>query len=609
MYISKVQVEGGFLDGLDLSLANGLNTIIGSRGTGKTSIIQLIRFATGSQNSNSDFFEENENHARSILGDGQVTVTFTTPNGDTIQSTRVSDDDKHRSAYEFDVPIIYSQTEIERIGLLPSSRLKLIDGFLVSDRKLFQAESGLISKIKSLTTQASSIRGNLDELLSQTDRGAELTTQLKLLQKDEKKIESTSTEIKALNYKIKLLADDISSLSVADNQWNRLKDAMTKRLFGINSLIENWSAADSILENFKEEDLYIDASIKALKKLNEAKALTAKMVEKASEQLQVNQAKKMQAENEARELRNKVNEFEKGFGEVSRKLQVLKSQLAQLSSLKEHANVLKNEISETLKKRDTYFDELDQLRHRRFEARQNVVSMLNKRLSPTIYCEVEHLGQKNRYEREIANQLRGSGLRFKDIAAFLSDNVSPRELVNWAEGFEFKLMAKVTDMSEDRAARFLSALRKGDLGSLATVEIEDDVFLFLLDGADRKPLDILSMGQRCTVILPIILEREDTIIILDQPEDHIDNAFIADTLIKSIEDRVKKGQLIVSTHNANIPVLGGSDKVILLESDGKRGFVKLSEKLDHPSSVNAITSLMEGGKKAFEARAKFYSEN
>lgn len=50
----------------------------------------------------------------------------------------------------------------------------------------------------------------------------------------------------------------------------------------------------------------------------------------------------------------------------------------------------------------------------------------------------------------------------------------------------------------------------------------------------------------------------ERILIVDQPEDHIDNAFIADTLIKSILARPANGQLLFSTHNANIPVLGSA---------------------------------------------------
>jgi hypothetical protein len=64
--------------------------------------------------------------------------------------------------------------------------------------------------------------------------------------------------------------------------------------------------------------------------------------------------------------------------------------------------------------------------------------------------------------------------------------------------------------------------------------------------------------------------------------------------------------MIFSTHNANIPVLGNADRVILLGSDGTRGFVRHAGALDDPKSVDAITTVMEGGIEAFDKRAKFY---
>jgi hypothetical protein len=117
----------------------------------------------------------------------------------------------------------------------------------------------------------------------------------------------------------------------------------------------------------------------------------------------------------------------------------------------------------------------------------------------------------------------------------------------------------------------------------------------------------LSTGQRCTVILPIVLRHVDRVVIVDQPEDHIDNAFIADTLIKAILERDPNGQIIFSTHNANIPVLGSADYVVQMGSDGHRGFPVVHGELDSPSVVNAISTVMEGGADAFRRRAAFYS--
>lgn len=96
------------------------------------------------------------------------------------------------------------------------------------------------------------------------------------------------------------------------------------------------------------------------------------------------------------------------------------------------------------------------------------------------------------------------------------------------------------------------------------------------------------------MILPIILQNDNQVVILDQPEDHIDNAFIAETLIPSILECARTGQLIIITHNANIPVLGAANNIIHLESDGKRGYIKDSGELNNKTIISTISRIMEG---------------
>jgi predicted ATPase len=108
------------------------------------------------------------------------------------------------------------------------------------------------------------------------------------------------------------------------------------------------------------------------------------------------------------------------------------------------------------------------------------------------------------------------------------------------------------------------------------------------------------------VILPITLEHKERVLVVDQPEDHLDNAFVVDTLIKAIRNRSDSSQMLVSTHNANIPVLGDASQVITMGSDGQRGFVSHVGPLDDQATVEAISLIMEGGREAFARRARFY---
>ena len=605
MYIKKIHIEGGFLSGLDLNLEEGLNTIIGARGTGKTSLVQLLRYATGSQTFTELDNTENEEHAKSVLGDGQITVTFQDKNEDEIISKRGADDVGYRSTADFVEPIIFSQTEIEKIGKLESSRLELIDSF--HERSIKWTEPKLVSMIKSLTKDINLKRKNLDSMKDETKQLSQLNVELRTLAKQQGTLSASNKKTIALNEKIQKLHDKISVLAVEIQRLELVGKEIDQRLSNSRNVIEKWRRLPS---KFVEDK----ANIEVVRKLQQSRFNIEAAISDLSEvslmigeKLDSSNEEKIKLEQESYELRKRVSEHEKGYGEVSRNLQLVKSKIARFSAFDGLVKEGLEELEKTVSQRNSLFDELEKLRGGNFAKRLEVVENLNSKLGPAIHIEIEHQGQIEYYSKVIIDELKGSGLRVAEIAAQISEQVSPRELMYWIENFEYEQLAQVINISSDRAARLLSALRDTDVGLIGTTYVEDSVSFFLLDGTNRKSIEDLSLGQRCTVVLPIILEKQGAIIVLDQPEDHIDNAFIADTLIRSIRNRSASDQLIITTHNANIPVLGEASLVVLLESDGKRGFVKFREPLDDKKSIQAITTLMEGGKTAFETRANFYS--
>ncbi len=210
------------------------------------------------------------------------------------------------------------------------------------------------------------------------------------------------------------------------------------------------------------------------------------------------------------------------------------------------------------------------------------------------------------YVSAIVASLRGSGLHYNNLAPSLAMSVAPFELVEWTEGGAFEDLARATGLPSDRASSVLAALRQGGVGAIVAIDVEDEVSLELLDGPEYKPIEHLSIGQRCTVVLPILLALPNTVLVVDQPEDHLDNAFIVSTLIAAVRERQGTAQTIFSSHNANIPVLGDAARVVLMDSDGERGRAASSGSLADPAIISAISELMEGGREAFQTRAHFY---
>ncbi len=605
MRIDRVQIEEGFLDGLDVSFASGLNVIIGERGTGKTSLIELVRFCLGVQGSTPDSDKRSLDHARSILGSGRVTVSLS-DGEQKILVTRTASDESPRASAPYVRPIIFSQTEIETVGLQAQGRIGLLDGFAGDQKETEARESEAASEVRSLTAEAEALCREIDELASQVEEIPALNKQIAELVPQEHKLAKVSADVNEKKNQLDAISANIAASAVGVGAIERFHHSVSRWQSTLSSApppLEPWpeDAGPDPLEKCR-------ASVKRAKNhLNKALRELQSALSEAESHLRSSHGNKLNIEDRARQLRKEVETFQEGAGAIVRQGQQLRERKAQLESLKNVLAERQKALKSLLAQRNAALDRLDSIREQRFSVRNAVATQLTETLGPRIRVKISRAGQFEAFAAAIAAALRGSGLRYNELSSTLAGNVSPRELLEAVDTNDFDLIAEATGITKDRAARALGQLRECDLGALATVAVEDTVALQLLDGADYKGIVEVSTGQRCTVVLPLVLRHTERVLIVDQPEDHIDNAFITDTLIVSVLARGPDSQIIFSTHNANIPVLGNADRVVQLGSDGRRGFPVLASNLDDPPVVNAITTVMEGGADAFKQRATFYS--
>src|SRR5690606_20687595 len=116
-----VSVEGGLLAGLSQDIPAGLTVLIGGRGTGKTSVVEIIRYCTNTGSIASISDNKRTQQALSILGDGSVTVDFETSGAE--RSITMPGEEDSLAFLGAHRPLVFSQTEIESIGLDSASRL------------------------------------------------------------------------------------------------------------------------------------------------------------------------------------------------------------------------------------------------------------------------------------------------------------------------------------------------------------------------------------------------------------------------------------------------------------------------------------------------------
>jgi len=133
-----------------------------------------------------------------------------------------------------------------------------------------------------------------------------------------------------------------------------------------------------------------------------------------------------------------------------------------------------------------------------------------------------------------------------------------------------------------------------------------------LDKEIWKKMQDLSTGQKATAILLLLLLESDAPLIIDQPEDDLDNFFIAEGIVPRMREQKLLRQFILSTHNANVPVLGDAELIVGLraigEAEGGHGEIPVEwmGSIDDENVRLNVEEILEGGKEAFEIRRAKY---
>ncbi|MBT6479515.1 MAG: AAA family ATPase [Gammaproteobacteria bacterium] len=135
-----------------------------------------------------------------------------------------------------------------------------------------------------------------------------------------------------------------------------------------------------------------------------------------------------------------------------------------------------------------------------------------------------------------------------------------------------------------------------------------DMKLFRADGSMAGSIakGSLSDGQRNTAALALLLAQEGGPLVIDQPEDELDSNFVFRELIPMLRKVKSKRQLIMATHNANLPVNGDAELIYAFEALDGKGEELACGGLDQASVTKAVLDIMEGTEEAFRRRREKY---
>jgi hypothetical protein len=122
------------------------------------------------------------------------------------------------------------------------------------------------------------------------------------------------------------------------------------------------------------------------------------------------------------------------------------------------------------------------------------------------------------------------------------------------------------------------------------------------DGQNFRSIHEGSPGQKTAALLSFFLSYGDEPLILDQPEDDLDNRLIYDLIVTQLREVKRHRQIIVVTHNANIVVNGDAELVVALAARGGQTQKECGGSLQKSNVRSTICQIMEGGHTAFKQR-------
>ena len=609
MRILRVQVEDGFLNDLNLELKPGLNVIIGPRGAGKTSVIELIRFCLGAPTLTEKAAEAARQHALSVLGSGQVTVTLDM-DGVEVLVSRTADEDAPRATGPFRTPTLLAQDEMEAIGLSALSRLKLVDEFISESDQVRTDFRAARAELRAVTSEIDNIGADVEALAEQLSAADSIAAELAVAETKAQKALADAQATEVQRSELDRLQSQSAALAARSQVIKGATDSLSQWASELDRLVERrprlaaWPPIAGTHDLLAEDRTLIE---RESAKLTGTVQAVRQAIQNTGDLSREAESEALAVDARARALRGSLEATQQGLGALTNNVTTLRQRTAQFAALRSLQAEAEARLRNAIDRRAVLFDGMEKLETQRLHGRRNVADHLNQLLGPGIEVVIDKAALGGAYTEAISVALKGSGLHYNSLAPTIAKAVSPRELAEIVTRQDAQTLATAAQLPLDRAARIIGELRSSGIETIVAAPIEDGVSLALLDGAEYKSTSQLSTGQRCTVVLPIVLAHKGRPLIADQPEDHLDNAFIAETLIKAIQARKLTDQLLFATHNANIPVLGGADEVIVMASDGKRGFVRHHGALDDTATVKAIATLMEGGIEAFRQRAAFYS--
>lgn len=656
--IERISIRGtDFLDEIEISFNPSLTTLIGGRGTGKSTVIEYLRYALDRARAE-DFTGEGAKEIREnvldLLDGKQARDHGETPG--TLLPHHVIEVDVVVAGRTYRVSRNAEGIEVERD---PES----VDGEVVpllDVRELLQPRVLSQRQIAGIARDPASQRSELDALLAR-DRLEDLRAarrsalqQMERLQKERARIDSRRRQLPARETELQKVRDQIEFLEKEGRQdvlnefqaFERERhwlDAVAREIeTQVESLEDQAAATDNTLADWPPapeegpshewitsvaEDVQERVARSATILREEAsglRELAQAVEEKRADQWEAAYEKARKAYDK---LREEMQEQGVDFSQHEKLLQqraLLEREITELRGLDEELTRVRSELDQA---RST----LVEVHERRLELRRRQARALEE-FDADVRLDVRPFMDRQDLESRREEWFAGAGLQERDweklVDYVMADGDIPGRLNNLVGALRRDInetadRGRVLDVDESSVAALLDGKAREDLTGhfFRALERQDRIRLeemerFLPEdrvearvrGSDGefKPITSGSVGQRSTAILSLLLSAGDQPLIIDQPEDDLDNRYVYDVVVDLLKRRKFSRQIIIATHNANIPVNGDAELIVALQAEKRMGEVLKAGSIDREDVKECVSEIMEGSAEAFRLRRERY---
>ncbi len=610
--ILSVKINGtSFLKNVSLVFSQDLNTLIGGRGVGKSAILEAIRYCLDLP----VYFDKDfrENFVKNVVGSGgTIEIEIERFFGETSIKDKIKRvigqlptvEGKNLTPEELfaeKIPLILGQKELYALSLNEDFQLSLIDNLIGEDIKKEDLE------LKKLFTI---LEDNSRELLSEKK---------KILKKDEYEQERTT-----INEHIKIfqdlgVVDKMSKHTALIQDERELQNAIDETDIQINRFKENLE--DTIQQIEKHTKLLNDG-------LSEEKNILQEAGKEFLEIKDYFENWKKDFENKITDYKQRINDLQKKWFEQKKnyeteinkvkqelsakglepdKYESLIKRKTQLEPILNEYSKITSKINDLESTRNNLKSKIKEQRHKLFNIRKTKLDELNQKLNNRLKIDIEYLNNKEKFKEQFSEILRGSGISKEAINSIIEKYaIDGIEFSNYISLGKQKLQG-IFGLTDAMVQRFLEWFNNDErLFKLETLLPDDQILIKLKVEDTYKELKTLSAGQKATALLILLFAQENRILIVDQPEEDLDNRFIYEDVVKILREIKNNRQVILVTHNANIPVLGDAEQVFVLEASNNECIIKDIGSIDKISIAQNIKSIMEGGEEAFKRRIEKY---